>query len=172
MGSLRPFAARCPNERFGSGEREAAHERQTVLKEEAISAPRRDFPALFSKRDFSAREAGLCDPCQCGQAGDIRKPAPAAISASRKSHSVFASGTRSSGPSSQNRIHDSRSRTRYSVCSSDNPQRLQDQHAELQYRVNGGRPPFQRGGRSRAPSKTGRNITKSIVAASISSGSP
>ncbi len=37
---------------------------------------------------------------------------------------------------------------------------------------NGGRLPFQRGARPRTRSSTGRNISKSTVAASVSSGSP
>ena len=99
--------------------------------------------------------------------------APALISASRKSHSVLASGTRSSGPSWQNRIHDSRSRTRYSVCSSDSPcSACSTSMRNFSTGSNGGLPPFQRGGVPSARTRTGRNISKSTVAASVSRGSP
>ena len=49
---------------------------------------------------------------------------PALIRASRKSHSVFASGTLSRSPSPQKRIQPGRSRTAFSVASNDRPWRL------------------------------------------------
>ena len=64
-------------------------------------------------------------------------------------------------------------RTRYSVCSSDNPcSERSTGILNFSTGSNGDRPPFQRGGRPSALIRTGRNISKSTVAVSVSRGSP
>jgi hypothetical protein len=117
--------------------------------------------------------AGWRRPWSRGRAGPNGAfEAPARIGASRTSHEVFASGTRSPGPS-RSEAHP-RQAVAHGVLGRlerQPVQRLRHRHPEPRHRGES-RPPFQRGVVPSALSKTGRNVPNPAGAASVSSRSP